>query len=142
MQAIDDDSIVEYSLMMNSESSALSSLLHVDEEGSIRNVEPLLGLEGRYQFAIIARDGRHTGDSATVFLTILPTSKCQPTFPENVSNIIYVNEVSLLLSPIISFSLHRNFRQLIHLHKNCIKFWKFYLINVIVGYDRIILPEI
>ncbi|CAG9533294.1 unnamed protein product [Cercopithifilaria johnstoni] len=90
--AIDDDSNVEYSLMMNSESSALSSLLRVDEDGSIRNVVPLLGLEGKYQFAIIARDGRHTGASAAVFLTILPTSKCQPTFPENVSNVIYVNE--------------------------------------------------
>uniref|UniRef100_A0A1I7VDM4 Cadherin domain-containing protein n=1 Tax=Loa loa TaxID=7209 RepID=A0A1I7VDM4_LOALO len=90
--AIDNDSKLEYSLMMNSESSALSSLLHVDDDGSIRNVEPLLGLEGRYQFAIIARDDRHTGASATIFLTILPTSKCQPTFPETVPNVIYVNE--------------------------------------------------
>ncbi|VDO23328.1 unnamed protein product [Brugia timori] len=73
--------------MMNSESSALSSLLHVDGDGTIRNVEPLLGLEGRYQFAIIARDDRHTGASATIFLTILPTSKCQPTFLENVPNV-------------------------------------------------------
>ncbi|VDN83893.1 unnamed protein product, partial [Brugia pahangi] len=90
--AIDSDSNVEYSLMMNSESSALSSLLHVDGDGTIRNVEPLLGLEGRYQFAIIARDDRHTGASATIFLTILPTSKCQPTFLENVPNVVYVNE--------------------------------------------------
>ncbi|KAM3719724.1 Cadherin-23 [Dirofilaria immitis] len=91
-QAVDEDSSLEYSLMMNSESSALSSLLRVDKDGSIRNVKPLLGLEGRYQFAVIARDGQHTGASATVFLTILPTSKCQPTFPETVPNIIYVNE--------------------------------------------------
>ncbi|VBB34173.1 unnamed protein product, partial [Acanthocheilonema viteae] len=90
--AIDNDSNVEYSLMMNSESSALSSLLRVDEDGSIRNVVPLLGLEGKYQFAITARDGRHTGASATVFLTILPTSKCQPTFPETVPDVIYANE--------------------------------------------------
>ncbi|VDK80581.1 unnamed protein product, partial [Onchocerca ochengi] len=91
-QAMDDDSNLEYSLMMNTESSALSSLLHVDKYGTIRNVEPLLGLEGRYQFAIIARDGQHTGASATIFLTILPTSKCQPTFPETVPNVVYVNE--------------------------------------------------
>uniref|UniRef100_A0A1I8EXD5 Cadherin domain-containing protein n=1 Tax=Wuchereria bancrofti TaxID=6293 RepID=A0A1I8EXD5_WUCBA len=93
--AIDSDSNVEYSLMMNSESSALSSLLHVDGDGTIRNVEPLLGLEGRYQFAIIARDDRHTGASATIFLTILPTSKCQPTFSENVPNVVYVKENEL-----------------------------------------------
>uniref|UniRef100_A0A0R3RJR3 Cadherin domain-containing protein n=1 Tax=Elaeophora elaphi TaxID=1147741 RepID=A0A0R3RJR3_9BILA len=90
--AIDSDSNVEYLLMMNSESSALSSLLRVDKDGSIRNVVPLVGLEGRYQFAIIARDGRHAGASAAVFLTILPTSKCQPTFPETVSDVVYVNE--------------------------------------------------
>uniref|UniRef100_A0A915PYH9 Cadherin domain-containing protein n=1 Tax=Setaria digitata TaxID=48799 RepID=A0A915PYH9_9BILA len=91
-KAMDNDSILEYSLMMNSESSSLSSLLRVDKEGTISNVEPLLGLEGRYQFAIIARDGQHTGASATIFLTISPTSKCQPTFPETVPNVIYVNE--------------------------------------------------
>lgn len=81
---------------MNSESSALSSLLHVDKDGSIRNAVPLFGLEGKYQFAIVARDGRHTGASANISLTILPTSKCQPTFPETVSDVIYINEVSLL----------------------------------------------
>lgn len=78
---------------MNNDSSALSSLLRVDEDGSIRNLVPLFGLEGKYQFTIAARDGRHTDASATVFLTILPTSKCQPTFPESISDIIYVNEV-------------------------------------------------
>lgn len=82
--------------MLNSDSSALSSVLHVDNDGTIRNVEPLMGLEGRYQFAIIARDDRHTGASATVFLTIRPTSKCQPTFAQTVPNIIYVNEVMFL----------------------------------------------
>uniref|UniRef100_A0A183EXY1 Cadherin domain-containing protein n=1 Tax=Gongylonema pulchrum TaxID=637853 RepID=A0A183EXY1_9BILA len=83
---------LEYSLMMNSESSALSSLLRVDREGTVRNVEPLLGLEGKYQFAIIARDGKHNGASATIFLTILPASKCQPTFPATVQDVVYVNE--------------------------------------------------
>lgn len=101
--------MLEYSLMMNSESSALSSLLRVDREGTVRNIEPLVGLEGKYQFAVIARDGRHYGASATVFLTILPASKCQPIFPETVQDIIYVNEVVFLSFTIVSlFSLDSN----------------------------------
>ncbi|VDK58238.1 unnamed protein product [Anisakis simplex] len=92
-QAMDsDDSELEYSLMMNSDSAALSSLLTVDHQGQIRSAEPLLGLEGDYQFAVIARDGKHNGASASVFLTILPTSRCQPTLPESTPTVFTINE--------------------------------------------------
>lgn len=88
-----DDSELDYSLMMNTDSAGLSSLLAVDSHGTIRNVEPLLGLEGNYQFAVIARDGKHSGASATIFLTILPTSKCQPMFAESTPTVFEVREV-------------------------------------------------
>uniref|UniRef100_F1KSD0 Cadherin-87A n=1 Tax=Ascaris suum TaxID=6253 RepID=F1KSD0_ASCSU len=92
-QAMDaDDSELDYSLMMNTDSAGLSSLLAVDSHGTIRNVEPLLGLEGNYQFAVIARDGKHSGASATIFLTILPTSKCQPMFAESTPTVFEVRE--------------------------------------------------
>uniref|UniRef100_A0A915AFR7 Cadherin domain-containing protein n=1 Tax=Parascaris univalens TaxID=6257 RepID=A0A915AFR7_PARUN len=92
-QAMDaDDSELDYSLMMNTDSAGLSSLLAVDGHGTIRNVEPLLGLEGNYQFAIIARDGKHSGASATIFLTILPTSKCQPMFAESSPTVFEIKE--------------------------------------------------
>ncbi|VDM45688.1 unnamed protein product [Toxocara canis] len=92
-QAMDaDDSDLDYSLMMNSDSAGLSSLLSVDRHGTIRNAEPLVGLEGKYQFAIIARDGKHSGASATIFLTVLPTSKCQPIFAENTPTVFEIKE--------------------------------------------------
>lgn len=81
--------------MMNSDSLSLSSLLNVDNEGTVRSVEPLLGLEGKYQFAIIALDRKHIGASATIFLTILPTSRCQPKFDKNIVDVLYIDEVSI-----------------------------------------------
>lgn len=83
--------------MMNADSAKLSSLLRVDERGTISNTEPLFGYSGDYQFAVIARDRRHNGASATVFLSIVPYTRCQPTFSSYTSSVFEIEEVIFLI---------------------------------------------
>uniref|UniRef100_A0A0N5AZF9 Cadherin domain-containing protein n=1 Tax=Syphacia muris TaxID=451379 RepID=A0A0N5AZF9_9BILA len=92
-QAIDNDnSELSFSLMMNSGSEKLASVLRIDNTGTISNVEPLLGYSGEYQFAVTARDQSHSGASANVFLTIIPYTRCHPQFLPHIRDVFVMEE--------------------------------------------------
>ncbi|TMS35441.1 hypothetical protein L596_002846 [Steinernema carpocapsae] len=92
LEAYDPDSDkLSYSLMMNGLSDQLTVALHVDSLGRIMTTQALLGLDGKYQFGGIARDGKHSA-SIPISLTISATSRCHPTFSVNQSFVFFIRE--------------------------------------------------
>jgi hypothetical protein len=82
--------------MMNTDSSPLNTVLSIDRQGIITNVRPLTGLDGVYQFAVIAADSDQFNTSVSVFMKILATSRCQPTIvvDQSTTNVFMITEGS------------------------------------------------
>ncbi|KAK0395736.1 hypothetical protein QR680_001405 [Steinernema hermaphroditum] len=92
LEAYDPDADnLTLSLMMNGLSDHLAAALHIDSLGRIITTQSLLGLDGKYQFAAIVRDGKNSA-SIPISLSISATSRCQPTFSQNQSIVFFLNE--------------------------------------------------
>ncbi|GMT15681.1 hypothetical protein PFISCL1PPCAC_6978, partial [Pristionchus fissidentatus] len=80
-QATDPDSSsdLHYEIRVPNETSMLSKLIRVDENGTVTTAAPLAGLEGTFIFEVIVNDGKHTV-SAEVNMEITHNFDCHPMF--------------------------------------------------------------
>ncbi|KAF8362512.1 cdh-7, partial [Pristionchus pacificus] len=80
-QATDRDlsSSLRYDIRVPNESSMLSKLIKVDNNGTVTTTGPLQGLDGNVMFEVIVSDGKHTA-IAEVNLEIMRNFDCHPQF--------------------------------------------------------------